>query len=399
MNIFIPHCSDLLTDHLPHGDGLVAHGFIERLAGRGHQLYVAAERAELAKPFPPNVRLFVFASRSKRAAGRRAEYMLNVRRLYRRLSGQVPFDLIHQLNPVFTGMSLALWGAKVPIVLGPYVADWPSKRRSNSLGGAIGSALDKVRSTIAGLQQSRAEVLLLTTEAARQRIKTRKRKTSYILPHGVDSDYFSPYPSQEESRGNPQAILFLASVVERKGIFDLLEAFERLASQAPEPELWIAGGGEELETAKAAAGKLQCNRRIRFLGSCTRAEALDLLRRATLVCLPSHGEPFGMGIAEAMSCGKPVVVTNAGGLASLVDLEGGLRVPVGSPKDLADALGRILKDEELRRSMSLFNRQKVIETMAWDRVIDRLEAIYRTVLKTGGARTQARVLAQPSIGD
>ena len=58
LNIFVPHCSGCLTDVLPHGDGLVAHGFITRLAERGHRLYVAAERVELSKPLPENVRLF-----------------------------------------------------------------------------------------------------------------------------------------------------------------------------------------------------------------------------------------------------------------------------------------------------------------------------------------------------
>ncbi len=42
LTIFIPHCSELLTDHRPHGDGLVCHALISRLAERGHQLYIAA---------------------------------------------------------------------------------------------------------------------------------------------------------------------------------------------------------------------------------------------------------------------------------------------------------------------------------------------------------------------
>ncbi len=55
LNIFVPHCSDLLTDHLPHGDGLIAHGFITSLARRGHRLHVAAQRVELREALHPNI--------------------------------------------------------------------------------------------------------------------------------------------------------------------------------------------------------------------------------------------------------------------------------------------------------------------------------------------------------
>ena len=59
LNIFVPHCSDLLTDHLPHGDGLIAHGFITSLARRGHRLHVAAQRVDLREPLHPNISLYL----------------------------------------------------------------------------------------------------------------------------------------------------------------------------------------------------------------------------------------------------------------------------------------------------------------------------------------------------
>jgi hypothetical protein len=52
LNIFVPHCSDLLTDHRPHGDGLVAYGFIRHLSERGHNLYIAAQEVDLRDPLP-----------------------------------------------------------------------------------------------------------------------------------------------------------------------------------------------------------------------------------------------------------------------------------------------------------------------------------------------------------
>ena len=121
LNIFVPHCSDLLTDHRPHGDGLISHALIIRLAERGHHLYIAASRTDLQKPLPANARLFEIKNRNFSGIASRLHYMRQVRQLFRSLEReQVRFDLIHQLNPVFTGLSLALLSCDAPASPGPF---------------------------------------------------------------------------------------------------------------------------------------------------------------------------------------------------------------------------------------------------------------------------------------
>src|SRR5262249_4928600 len=111
LTIFVPHCSDLLTDHLPNGDGLIAHGFISNLARRGHRLHVAAQRVELQSPLHSNITLYEIPVSASSPLVGRLEYMFRVRRLLSRLRKDYRFDLIHQLNPVFTGTSLAMIGS------------------------------------------------------------------------------------------------------------------------------------------------------------------------------------------------------------------------------------------------------------------------------------------------
>ena len=69
LRIFVAHPSALLTDHRPHGDGLVAYGFIRGLAERGHELHVAAEEVDLREPPPPNVHVYLAGRRHGRGAG------------------------------------------------------------------------------------------------------------------------------------------------------------------------------------------------------------------------------------------------------------------------------------------------------------------------------------------
>ena len=86
LTIFVPHCSELLTDYRPHGDGLVCHALISRLAERGHQLYIAASRTDLQNEMPPwrsSVRSE--ESRSGDGVASRLHYMWRVRKLFQSL--------------------------------------------------------------------------------------------------------------------------------------------------------------------------------------------------------------------------------------------------------------------------------------------------------------------------
>jgi glycosyltransferase involved in cell wall biosynthesis len=310
--------------------------------------------------------------------------MLRVRTLFRALRKQVVFDLIHQLNPVYTGMSLAVIGHGIPIVLGPYVADWPHDPDAISARGqGLGSFARSLKQLLAYAQQRRADAHLLTTEEACKRISFAHRWVPpvYFVPHGMDAERFSPGEARQAgSTPHRTVILFYANVSERKGILDLLAAFDLLASRTANVELWIAGDGELLPGAKELAGQLHCHNRILFLGRQTQSEAVGILRQADIYCLPSHGEPYGMTVVEAMSCGLPVVVTEAGGLGCLVDDEGAIRVPMKAPQALAAALRQLVIDPERRMRMGRHNRSRVVNNFTWNRVIDRLEDVYRSVL-------------------
>jgi L-malate glycosyltransferase len=386
LTIFVPHCSELLTDYRAHGDGLVSHALISRLAERGHQLYIAASRTDLQKPLPPNAHLFNLMNRDVNSIASRLHYMWRVRRLFRLLEKkQVRFDLIHQLNPVFAGLSLALFNCHVPLVLGHFFGRWPDDPTglSSSRHEWQSSLLEKVRTLTIFLQQSLADCLLPATDAALRHVMLGRRAKPgiEILPLGIDSTTFCPPADNEASPTNdgvsgPATILFLANVVRRKGIFDLLEAFDRVVQCCPRAQLTVAGDGPELAEAKSFATAMRGRSQLRFAGSQTRAGVAALFQSTDIYCLPSHGEPYGLSAVEAMSCGKPLVVTDAGGLGGLVDDQGGLRVPVADPERLADALCTLIADPARRQAMGEHNRRRVLETMTWDRVVDRLEEIY-----------------------
>lgn len=379
MRIFIAHPSALLTDHAPHGDGLVAHGFIRALAQRGHELHVAAAEVALCQPVPDGVHIHVLGRGAGPEAVRRLEFMRRMRRLFLRLRQRVAFDVIHQLNPVDAGLSLALADVAIPLVLGPYVPAWPAPGRPAPAQRIAAWANRGARAA----QERRASALLLSTPAAASKLGRRPGRDVLVreLPHGIDPLPYSGSPPGGGDDG--RTVTFLANLEARKGIFVLLDAFADVATQCPDARLVIAGGGSAAGETRARVAGASHSSRIDLVGPLRRDQVPELLGQATVYCLPSFGEPFGMSALEAMASGRPLVVSDAGGLRHLVAPAGGVRVPVGDAAALARAIVELLRAPQRRRDMGAFNRARVREVYAWDRVVTQLEEVYVDAVATG----------------
>lgn len=396
LTIFIPHCSNLLTDYLPHGDGLIAHGFISQLARRGHCIHVAAQGVDLREPLGPNVTIHHILGDASGHLIWRVAYMRHLRRLFWQLKAKIRFDLVHQLNPVFTGLSLALARSGLPLVLGTYVPRWPTNSSPDVAESWMNRAIGRGRDAISTLQQRQADALVLTSPAAQMRLPNPDsvRDRVHFLPHGINTELFSPAEDtfDEEcsidDQGHP-SILFLANVVKRKGIFTLIDAFPAVAQEFPGIRLRIAGDGHDLAEVKRRVANLGCAEQVEFLGRQERAQAPDLYRNCSVYCLPSFGEPYGTTLIEAMSCGKPVVVTDSGGSPHLVSPEGGKCIPAGDSSALSNALAELLRDPKRRAAMGRHNRHVVETTMSWESVTTKLESIYEIALKRGRGNGQA----------
>ena len=403
LNIFVPHCSDLLTDHRPHGDGLIAHGFIRHLSERGHNLYVAAQEVDLRNRLPSNVHIFPMCVRHKNQLVSRLAYMSHVRKLFMRLRRQVLFDVVHQMNPVYTGISLSLLRTGIPTVLGTYVARWPDSVDGDGNQSAGLKFASLFRTCVAALQQCAADRLLLTAPVAANRLVPLGpiRVPRSYLDHGIDTELFCPYGGDEDNKS--VSVLYLANLVKRKGIFDLISAFADVVPTYPDCILYVAGSGLEAAAAQDWAERLAIAEHVKFLGHVDRLSAPGIYRSCSIYCLPSNGEPYATTVIEAMSCGKPIVFTNAGGLPYMVGGEGGIGVEVGDVKGLSRALCDLLADPARRRAMGEHNRRRVLETMTWDRVIDRLEEIYIATIegkrRKDGERAVPATMRTPSPDD
>ncbi|MDQ3157912.1 MAG: D-inositol-3-phosphate glycosyltransferase [Actinomycetota bacterium] len=215
-------------------------------------------------------------------------------------------------------------------------------------------------------------------------------KVAVVHP-GVDLDVFRA-GRRDEARSilgiDPAAhvLLFAGRIQPLKAPDILVKAAGELLRRQPSLRgrlvVAIVGGasgtGLEHPTALAdlssAAGLEDV---IRFVPTISQTELADWYAAATVVCVPSYNESFGLVAIEAQACGTPVVAARVGGLATAVsDGVSGILVDGHDPLDYADAFQRILSDPELRESMS----QKAVshaESFGWDITAERTLAVYR----------------------
>ncbi len=129
-----------------------------------------------------------------------------------------------------------------------------------------------------------------------------------VIPNGIETD---SYPCKTSIDVVKKQLLFLSRVHVKKGIEILFDAWKRIHSEFAEWLLLVVGNGEA-EYIQSLENKVEClglKDSIKILPPAFGNDKIRLYQESALFCLPSFSENFGMVIAEAMSCGTPVITT------------------------------------------------------------------------------------------
>jgi glycosyltransferase involved in cell wall biosynthesis len=175
----------------------------------------------------------------------------------------------------------------------------------------------------------------------------------------------------------PVRIVFAGRIGARKGAFELLRAFARLAPKFPRATLICAGDGEGDKLA-ALAAELGMSDRFECPGWLNAEQMADELRRASIFALPSHQEGVPIALLEAMSHSLPVITTPVGGIPEVVENDrNGLMVPPGDVDAIEAALERLLQSPDERERLGAAARATIAERYSLESTIERLAALYR----------------------
>lgn len=129
-----------------------------------------------------------------------------------------------------------------------------------------------------------------------------------VIPNGIETD---AYPCKTSVEGVKKQVLFLSRVHVKKGIELLFEAWKRLHSDYVDWQLLVIGNGEAeyIHSLENRVESLGLKDSIKILPPVFGEAKIKVYQESALFCLPSFSENFGMVIAEAMSCGTPVITT------------------------------------------------------------------------------------------
>ncbi len=220
-----------------------------------------------------------------------------------------------------------------------------------------------------------------------------------IIPPGVDTSHFYPIPPDEARQFiglDPDArmILFVGRIEPLKGLDTLIKAVAclnlgnlkepvRLAIIGGDPDTSSADMTAEMTRVQQLCDDLALGKLVAFLGKRGQDTLPYYYSAAEAVVMPSHYESFGMVALEAMACGTPVVASQVGGLAYLVqDGVTGYTVPDGDPDVLCERLQAILDNTDLRRTLGIQAAAYAIN-YAWDRIAQQVMSVYEEVVGRG----------------
>lgn len=274
--------------------------------------------------------------------------------------------LMLRLRPdVFLGYTIK------PVIYGLLAARLAGIRKRYALITGLGYAFQKHPHTrkarlVSGLARGLYRIALMRTSKVFfqnpddeslfrvSRLLGKKIPSIVVNGSGVDITHFTQALPPE----GPPSFLMIARLLGAKGVREYAEAASFIQAEFPATRFFLAGwldGGpdsisqEELDSW-VHGGILE------YLGR------LDDVRPALQACsvyvLPSYREGTPRTVLEAMATGRPIITTDAPGCReTVVDAQNGYLVPVGSSRNLADAMKRLLRSPDLRRDMGQRSRE------------------------------------------
>lgn len=200
-----------------------------------------------------------------------------------------------------------------------------------------------------------------------------------VQPMGINTDLFSPAASaapsdiMDQFRLKSPPVLFVGSLIELKGVRELVTAWPEVKKRRPDAELLIVGEGELKNELIESAKSSGVEDSVHFAGMVPHDRLPQIFSRSAVFVLPSHSEGFPLVVLEAMACGTATVVSRLPVFESLPDADGLFTFcEIGDPESIAAAIVEKLSapgDGERRR-------RYVCENLSQRRVAERYFRFY-----------------------
>jgi D-inositol-3-phosphate glycosyltransferase len=307
---------------------------------------------------------------------------------------EIRYDIIHS-HYWMSGLAAAslsdLWGGVPIIQMFHTLGEMKNRVARNSKEKEGAYRLDGESAVV-----KRADRIIVSTPAEQAQLEwfyqVNMNKIS-IIPPGVDTGHFYPIAVDEAReylglKPDDRMILFVGRIEPLKGLDTLIRAVAclqlkylhepvRLAVIGGDPDAEPDDMSEEMTRIQKLCDELTVGKMVAFLGKRGQDTLPYYYSAAEVVVMPSHYESFGMVALEAMACGTPVIASQVGGLAFLVqDGVTGFTIPAEDSIALCDKLTSLLGNKTLRKKMG-HAAAAYAKNYDWKKIASQIVRIYQ----------------------
>ena len=223
--------------------------------------------------------------------------------------------------------------------------------------------------------------------AVSQKLFGIKNKTIKTIHYGLELDKFENSDPGIYKKG---LILYIGTIIRKKGVFELPEIFTLVTPQHPEARLVLIGGDSyDIATQSESTWQLlkeqfqeKDRKQVSYLGKIPYEEVQDYIKNANICVFPTFAETLGMVTIESMAMQKPVVNSNIGWAKELIiDGKSGFLVHPENHLEYVDKINLILGDNQLAKQIGENARQRVETFFDIEKIVDENIHFYKSLIE------------------
>ncbi len=207
-------------------------------------------------------------------------------------------------------------------------------------------------------------------------------KNGVYIPNGVAIGQFAKEKAVLRLKADHKArFLFVGRLEEQKGCKYLIQATRILIEKTQDFEILLVGDGSQREILDNLTEENNLGSYVTFLGSVDAEKLKDFYCASDVFILPSVWEGLPVTLLEAWSAKLPVIVTNVGAIRDIcVDERNGLIVRPKDPVAIAEAMLRLIEDDELRWRLAKNGAELVRREFSLEHVVKSTLELYEEVI-------------------
>lgn len=223
-------------------------------------------------------------------------------------------------------------------------------------------------------------ILIAVSKTTYDRLKS-LGLNSTLISNGVNTRVFKPI---ERNSSDVIKILTVGRFVAQKGHKYFLQCARDLIAENQEVDLRfiIIGRGPLEKEIKALIKHFNIENRVTIYKNLTEDKYIEVLQSCDIyVHTNPYQEGFGLSVAEAMSCGKPIVAFNVPGVREVVDKKCAVLVPPRDVGPLTQKILKIISNHKRARDLGRCGRQRAIKYFDWRVSAQKMRSVYNSLLE------------------